>query len=125
MSVVRYFLVGSAAAIVDISIFFVFAKQLGINYLAIGVLGFLVATLVNYLLGIKHVFKSGVRFEKKQEIIWVYFVSLIGLLFNQSILYLSIDVIGTEMMLGKILATGNVFFWNYFSRQHFIFRGSN
>jgi putative flippase GtrA len=125
MRVARYILVGGIAAIVDISIFFVFARHLGFNDLAVGAIEFSVATLVNYILSITHVFKSGVRFGRTQEIFWVYLVSLIGLLFNQIVLYLTIEPLGMEMMLGEILVTGSVFFWNYLSRQHLIFRNAN
>ncbi len=125
MKIVRYFFVGGAAAAVDISIFFVFAKQLGLNYLAVGAVGFMIATFVNYLLSVRHVFTSGVRFKKQQEVALVYCVSLIGLLFNLAILYLCISVYNIEMMLGKVTATVTVFFWNYFSRRHFIFKGMN
>jgi putative flippase GtrA len=125
MKVVRYFLVGGVAAAVDIAIFFVFAKELGFNYQIVGAVGFVIATLVNYFLSVAHVFQSGVRFGKKQEIFWVYLVSLVGLAFNQFVLYLTIDVAGIEMMLGKITATASVFFWNYYARQHFIFREAN
>ena|SRR5713226_8944199 len=124
MKIVRYFVVGGVAAAVDISIFFVFAKQLGFNYLAIGAFGFLIATFVNYILSVRHVFESGIRFERRHEVILVYFVSLLGLLLHQAVLYACIDVIKIEMMLGKVTATTVVFFWNYFSRRHFIFQGS-
>ena len=125
MKIIRYFLVGGIAATVDISIFFIFAKQLGYNYLVVGVFGFLIATLANYLLSVRHVFETGIRFGKKHEIMLVYLVSLIGLLFNLLILYMCIDILGIEMMLGKITATTSVFFWNYLSRQRFIFRSAS
>ena len=37
-------------------------------------------------------------------------------------LYLGIGVLGTEMLLTKIFATGLVFLWNYAARNYFVFR---
>ncbi len=118
----RYFFVGGIAAVVDIVIFFLFAKILGFNYLLIGAVGFIIATLINYLLSIKYVFRSNVRFTKRLEIFWIYVVSLAGLFLHLTFLYLFIDLIQLEKMLGKLLAIGGVFFWNFLLRKNFIFK---
>ena len=48
-------------------------------------------------------------------------VSLIGLLLNQLVLVLFVEIFRAEMLLSKILATGAVFLWNYFSRSIYVF----
>lgn len=121
LKLVRYFLVGGAAATVDIGIFFLFAKLLGFNYFLVGCLGFLLATAVNYALSIRLVFRSGVRFTKKTELIFVYLVSLVGLFLNQLILFALVEVVGTELMLSKLTATACVFVWNFAARNFFVF----
>lgn len=125
MKIVRYFFVGGAAAAVDIGIFFVFAKLAGYDYLLVGCIGFLVATAVNYALSVKHVFRSGVRYSKGKEIALVYLVSMVGLAINQSVLYLLIAQLHSELMLAKLMATGVVFFWNFSVRYFIIFRTSS
>ena len=125
MKIIRYFFVGGVAACVDIGFFFVFAKILGFNYLAIASVGFLIATFVNYLLSVRLVFDSGVRFPRNKEIALIYVVSAAGLLFNLATLYLMVDLAHTELMLSKIIATATVFFWNYFARKHYVFRPSH
>ncbi len=125
MRFVRYFLVGGIAAAVDIGIFAIFAKILGYDYLAVAAVGFTLATLVNYVLSVRHVFESGVRFGRRQEIGLVYLVSGVGLAINQLVLYLGIDVLGQEMILAKLVATGVVFVWNYAIRSRFVFRPVN
>lgn len=122
MRIVRYALVGGTAAVVDFIIFAAFAKWLGFNYLWVGFYGFVLATAVNYVLSIRHVFASGVRFGRKMEIFLVFAISAVGLSLNQLILYLCIGRLGTEMLLTKLFATGVVFLWNYSARNHFIFR---
>lgn len=117
-------MVGGVAAIVDFVIFAVFAKWLGFNYLVVGAAGFIIATGLNYLLSIRYVFESGVRFGKQQEISLVFLVSFVALGINQLVLYTGIGVLGWEMLLTKILATGSVFFWNFGLRSRYVFRAS-
>lgn len=121
---VRYFLVGGIAAVVDISIFSIFAKVLGYNYIFIGAISFTVATFVNYILSIRFVFQSCVRYTKRSEVIVVYAVSAAGLLINLIVLYLCIGIFHVEKIISKVIATGIVFFWNYFIRKYYVFNSN-
>jgi putative flippase GtrA len=118
---IRYLLVGGVAALIDISFFFIFAKLVGFNYLYVASAGFIIATFINYLLSIRWVFKSGVRFTKMQEVLLVYLVSAMGLTLNLLVLFTMVDSLEIELMLSKLIATASVFFWNYFIRRNFIF----
>jgi len=122
MKIFRYAVVGGVAAAIDFAVFAVFAKGLGFNYLWVGFYGFVLATAINYILSIRHVFASGVRFGRNTEIFLVFAISAVGLSLNQLILYILIGQLGTEMLLSKIVATGMVFLWNYSARNHFIFK---
>jgi putative flippase GtrA len=123
--IVRYFLVGGAAALVDWSLFGVFALLLGLPWFPVAIATFLLATLVNYVLSIRHVFKSGVRFSTRHEVMMVFIVSAAGLLINQAILWLLIERAAWNMLFAKIQATGLVFVWNYSIRRFFIFRAGS
>ena len=112
-AIVLYFFVGGIAALTDLFIFYVFAKQLGFNYLLITIIGFVVAIFVNYLLSIKFVFHSGTRFGRGAEIIMTYIVSSIGLIVHISVLFLLIDLLQIEKMLSKIIAVLSAFIFNY------------
>ena len=90
-------------------------------YLQVAPLTFIVATLVNYFLSVRFVFVSGVRFRKRWEIVLVFVVSAIGLAINQAILAAGVEVLSLALLPSKLLATGVVFFWNYFARRVFVF----
>jgi len=64
---VRYFGVGATAAAVDISLFTYFAGYLGYNYLIVGTITFVLATAVNYVLSVRFVFESGIRFARHHD----------------------------------------------------------
>lgn len=122
MRIVRYFFVGAVAAGVDIGLFTVFAGLLGYNYLFVAACTFVIATLVNYLLSVRHVFASGVRFGRSREVTLVFAVSAIGLAINQAVLFGAVDKLGLNLVLSKIVATGVVFLWNYQLRANFVFK---
>ena len=118
---IRYFFVGSVSAIIDISLFTFFAKYLNYNYIIVGFFTFLIATYVNYLLSVKYVFSSGLRFKKKIEILLVFMVSSLAMIINLLVLFLLVDYLMLDQVLSKILASATVFFWNYLTRKKIIF----
>ena len=101
--IARYFVVGGIAACVDIGLFMLFAKGLGLPYLRVSAATFVVATLVNYWLSIRMLFVSGARFRRRWEIALVFAVSAIGLVLNQLILAYHVRAHG-EIELGEELA---------------------
>jgi putative flippase GtrA len=113
--------VGGAAACVDIGLFMLFAKGLGLPYLSVAAGSFIVATLVNYVLSVRFVFVSGRRFRRRWELALVYLVSGVGLALNQAILFAGIEIAGLGLLASKLTATGIVFFWNYLSRRFIVF----
>jgi len=121
MRLFKYFFVGGFAAIIDIGLFSLFASYLGLPWIPVSIFTFILATLVNYFLSIQIVFKSGVRHQKHVELIGVFIVSTLALLVNQAVLYVGIEILGLQLIISKIIATGTVFFWNYFGRSKFIF----
>lgn len=125
MKIIKYFLVGGIAAIIDIGLFSFFAAYLSLPWLPVSIATFTLATLINYFLSIRFVFQSGARYKKNQEIIGVFIISSLALIINQIILYLSIEIFEFNLIISKILATGSVFFWNYFGRSRLIFANIN
>ena len=121
MNLVRYFLVGACAAVVDFSFFAIAITQFSIHWFPAAATSFLVATAVNYLLSIAFVFESGVRFSKSTEWLAVLAVSGCGLILNQAILWALIEGGPLPVLAAKLVATGCVFLWNYNIRRYFIF----
>lgn len=121
MRIVKYFFVGGTASIVDIGLFSLFSGYLGWPWVPVSMATFILATFANYFLSIRFVFESGVRHKKHVELAGVFVVSGLALVVNQTILYFFIEVIGLHLIASKIIATGFVFFWNYFGRSKFVF----
>lgn len=118
----RYFLVGGSAALLDWGMFALLAIYGSLHYLIAATISFLLATLLNYVLSIKFVFQSGVRFSKQRELSLVFLVSGLGLAIHHLGLSLMLEIFALPLMVAKITATGIVFFWNFLLRQKIIFR---
>ena len=122
MKIVRYFFVGFMAAAVDIGIFTVAVQGFGFDWFFVALFSFALATLANYLLSVRYVFESGVRFKKRAEMSLVFLVSGIALTINQSFLWLLIETADINEVLSKLIASVSVFLWNYAARSRFIFK---
>jgi len=121
MKLLRYFFVGGTAALVDFGVFAALVKTDTLGWFYSAIISFSLATTVNYVLSVRHVFESGARFGKHQEVALVFLVSGIGLAINQAILYLLIQRFTLDVLISKIAATGVVFVWNFTARSRFIF----
>ena len=121
MKIFRYFFVGGVSAVIDISLFTIFAGYFKFPWAVVSIITFIIATLTNYFLSIRFVFKSGSRYKKHHEILGVLIVSTLALLLNQMFLYLFIEKMNIHLVISKCLTTGMLFLWNYFGRKRFIF----
>lgn len=117
---VLYFIVGGLATIVEWAIFFVLNQSLHVNHLLATAIAFIFSTFANWgfgrLLVFKHSHESLVR-----ELSKIYAASIIGLIINECIMYLGVDLLGAHAMLIKIIATGVAFFWNFLIRKLVIY----
>ncbi|CAK0776014.1 membrane hypothetical protein [Gammaproteobacteria bacterium] len=119
--VIRYALVGGVVAAADVVFFYLLAVVAGLNYLWINAVGFVVGTLLNYILSVRYVFQSGRRFARHQEIALIYLASVVGLLLNQGLIYFFSEVADFALLPAKLLTITSVFMWNYMVRKHGIF----
>lgn len=132
LSIVRqflsYFCVGGVAAIVEWVLFSLFANTWGLHYILATCLAFVFSTAANWILGKVWTFRGSEKWKNKtgRELILVFAVSAVGLLFNMGLMYLFVTVLGLDTPLlktvSKVMATGIVFFWNFFIRKFAIYK---
>lgn len=124
---ISYFCVGGLAAIVEWVMFYVFSSVAGIGYLISTGLAFIFSTTANWFLGRIMTFKENKKYEGKtfKEILLVFAVSGVGLLFNLLLMYLFVTVLGLDTDLlktfSKIMSTGIVFVWNFLARKFWVY----
>ena len=120
--IVSYFFVGLGSTLVEWGIFRVLNAGMGLHYSIATALAFIVSTFANWVLGRLLTFRDQKGFSWK-EVASIYGAAVVGLLLNLGIMYVLIEVFGLGEMLSKMIATGLVFFWNFFIRKLVIYRG--
>jgi putative flippase GtrA len=119
--IVRYFCVGLVALSLDVALFWLLVTAGGVHYLWAGALGFVLATLLNFELGLRFVFDPINDSFRRTAMLLVYAASSVGLVLHQAILYAGVEFAGLHPFAAKPVAIVIVFFWNYFSRSRLIF----
>ena len=117
----RYFFVGGFSALTEWCAFASLVYLAQVNYVLSGVLSFLIATGVNYVLSLRFVFDER-RYRQEMEIALIYVVSIIGAGINIGIMVVLVEMFSVHTMLAKILGTGSAFLWNFLTRYLWIFR---
>ncbi|HHW68817.1 MAG TPA: GtrA family protein [Tenericutes bacterium] len=117
--IIKFGIVGGIAFVIDYSLLFILTDFFKIHYLISSIISFVVSFIFNYILSIKWVFDVNKK-QTYKEIALFIGLSLIGLLINQIVLYITTDYLKVYYMISKIIATIIVMIWNFVTRKIFI-----
>lgn len=115
--IVRFGLVGFLCFFIDYGLLLALTELAGFHYLVSGALSFAVSVVVNYLLSMKFVYEARQRESRIKEFITFVLLSLVGLLINQLVMWISVEFLGIWYQLAKIGATAVVMIYNFISRK--------
>lgn len=117
----RYVVFAGFATLVDLGILFALTEWAGLWYFYSAAISYIVGMLTNYTLNKYLNFKN-----KSKKIIQQFglfaLVALVGLGFNQLILYFLVEAVGLWYMLAKCLAVLAVMFWSFYGHKKLTFR---
>ena len=119
---VRYGLVSVIALAVDFGGMVLLVELLSIHYLVAATVSFISGLAVNYLLSRAWVFTERKYESRVKEFIIFTSIGIVGLLLNNSIMWLAVEKIGIYYIFSKIIATILVFFWNFGLRKMLVFK---
>ena len=117
----KFGVVGIIATVIDFVVLTILTETFGVHYLTSAAIGFIVATLFNYVASMRYVFNS--RFgphEKRKELIIFILLSVVGLGLNQFFMWLFVEFFSIFYIFSKVLATVLVMAWNFVSRKLWI-----
>lgn len=133
--IIKFGIVGFFCFLIDYGITVIFTNVFGVHYLISKLLGFVVSAIVNYILSIKFVFTNKKEMDKKKEFSVFIILSAFGLVINEIVMFLCMDVIfpasallqryiTRELMVSvsSVVATGVVMVYNFISRKLFLER---
>ena len=117
----RYGFVGGIAFVVDYGTLFLLTNYAGVPYLWSAAIAFILGLVTNYLLSISWVFRRNEAMKSWQEFLLFAIIGIVGLGFNEIIMYLGTDILQLHYMLSKLISTVIVFFWNFLARKYLLF----
>jgi len=119
-SFARYLVVGITSAALEFFLLIVFVEQFGMTYLAANVFAFSITCILNYTLSRKWVFERTGERKRIEFFLFMFFVTC-GLLISQLAMWIGVDQWGVDYRISKIIATGFVVIWNFFTRKYLVF----
>ena len=118
----RYGIVGGIAFVADYGSLWFFVEVCGIHYLVAAALAFVLGLAVNYILSTRFVFGQSRLRSAWAEFAGFLVIGLIGLALNEGVMYVCSEWLGLHYMVGKIISTVIVFFWNFLARRFLLFK---
>lgn len=112
----RYFIVGGTATIFDILSLYILVEVFAFHYLLANSTSFLIGLSINYSLSLLWVFERN-KLSHKMNFFIFAIIGLIGLGFNNLIIWLLVEQIGFWYMHSKFISTALVLFWNFLARR--------
>ena len=120
--VFRYGLVSALGLATDLILLIGLTEIFGISYLSSAAIGFIAGAVVVYALSIGWVFQARTYRDKPANEFLVFVViGVIGLLFNQVILFFGTELLALHYAASKVVAIGFVFSWNFGARKALLF----
>jgi putative flippase GtrA len=118
--IMKFGVVGFLCFFIDYFVLFAVTEFLGIDYLISSAISFSVSVIVNYILSITFVFSTKKDANKAKEFILFVVLSLVGLLINQVIMWVSVEKMAIYYLIAKIGATAIVMVYNFITRKIFL-----
>ena len=100
----RYLIVGGVAFVVDFSVMVFLTELAGFNYLVAAVVAFVCGLVTNYLLSVRWVFTSRSVNQPLVEFVVFLVIGVIGLGWNEVLLYLGTSQLGFHYRISKFLS---------------------
>lgn len=120
---IKFALVGASSTIIDWGIFYLLNLIFGVYYLTAKVLSFAVAVVNSFIWNRRWTFRS-TDSNRSKEFTKFLVIALVGLSLNALIMYLAISIFHTRKIVGLVLSTGVVTFWNFLANKFYTFKGS-
>jgi len=119
----KYCLVGAAATVVDYSLLYSLTEFVGVWYLWSATVAFIGGATTNYLLNRLWTFENTDQRIARQVATFLI-IAGVGILLNNAILALGVEVFGWWYMLAKVISTAITLIWNFFGHRYITFKQS-
>lgn len=116
----KFGVVGVIAFVIDYGLMVLLTELFNVNYLISATISFTVSVIFNYVASMRYVFAHKEGLSRRREFIIFVVLSVIGLLINDALMWVGVDLFGISYLLVKIFATAVVMVWNFVTRKIFL-----
>lgn len=116
----KFGMVGTFCFCIDYGLMIFLTESHLMTYYASSAVSFIASVVVNYVLSMRFVFVAKEGMGKIQEIMIFITLSMVGLLLNQMIMFLAVELLGMFYAVAKVFATLMVTAYNFISRKKFL-----
>ncbi len=118
---VKFMLIGILGSIIDYSIMIALKEVLLIPVLIASGIAFTLTLIYTYYMDMKFVFTDLKEEITKKRIVMIFVItSILGLLFNQLIMYVLVKKIFLNYLISKLISVSIVGIWNFISKKFLI-----
>lgn len=116
--VFRFLAVGGSCFLLEYFLLYTLTEYGGLDPLLSAPIAFTISLIVNYILCVYVVFH--VKHQGKRQMILFIVTSIMGLALNQLVMWFCIDILSIWYMFSKVVASGIVMIWNYFTKRYIL-----
>lgn len=118
----RYILAGGIALAADFLTLYALRELVGAPLLVAASMAFMVGLSVVYLLSVRWVYARRTVKDRKLEFAVFAVLSLIGILINDGVIWVTTEKLSQHWAIAKVIATAFIVAWNYSTRKLILFR---
>ena len=120
----RYIVSGGTATLTNLFLLYLFTSVFGIWYIVSAMMSFVIAFGVSFSLQKYWTFKDSSTEKTHRQMVLYFIVAVINLSINTGLLYLVVQFIGLQYLVGQIATSACVALESYFVYQFLIFKKS-
>ncbi|RMD45280.1 glycosyltransferase family 2 protein [Candidatus Pacearchaeota archaeon] len=121
---VKFGIVGTTGAIINLSILYLLTEKLGLYYILSAIISFLVAMSSNFFLNKIWTFKEKIKIQIKKKYLKFGVVSTFSLLVNLTFLYIFTEVFGIYYLISQAIAIAIAWLLNFIGNKIWTFQNN-
>ena len=102
----KFGVVGVIAFVIDYGLMVLLTELFNVNYLISATISFTVSVIFNYVASMRYVFTHKEGLSRRREFIIFVVLSVIGLLINDALMWVGVDLFGISYLFGQDLRHG-------------------
>lgn len=117
----RFGVVGVLATVIDFGVMILLHEIFGVSPVAAAGVSYCVSLAFNYWASMRYVFVHREDLSRMKEFVIFIALATVGFFLNEFIMWAGTQVLGDSWyVMVKMLATGLVMLWNFFSRKRWL-----